>query len=291
LSGEQTVGSMAGAFFFDPDVLATVAQQHAHEFAKATPFPHVVIDGMFPEHVLDEVITEFPQPQTRDDWIRFERGTSVKLAIADEWKLGPAIRHLLNQFNSATFVNFVEQLTGIEHLIPDPHYDGGGIHQIERGGYLKVHADFNLHERLQIDRRLNALLYLNRDWQDEWGGFLELWDSSMRACVQRIAPVFNRMVIFATTDRSYHGHPDPLECPSDTTRRSLALYYYSNGRPEQERSGIHSTLYQARPGEFLTSESPLWRDFIPPVVGRMRRRLTKSGLSALKRSQGQGLPD
>ena len=199
------------------------------------------------------------------------------------WMLGPTTRHLLSEFNSAPFVNFLEEVTQIKGLVPDPHYFGGGIHQIEAGGYLKIHADFNVHQRLRLDRRLNALLYLNRDWRDEWGGQLELWNKDMTLAVRKISPQFNRLVVFATTDSSFHGHPDPLLCPPGVTRRSLALYYYTNGRPAEERSSAHSTLHQVRPGENFDPTPPglevraakrpaiTWRDFVPPVAAKVER--------------------
>ena len=256
--------------FLDPDVLLPVADTHREQFADGAPFPHVVIDNLFDPTILDAVVAEFPKPQDRTDWIRAKRDTSVKLAMPHDWKLGPATRLFLNQLNCSAFVQFLERLTGIEGLIPDPHFEGGGIHQIERGGYLKVHADFNVHERLRLDRRLNAIVYLNRGWQEEWGGHLELWDRSMSIAVQKIAPEFNRLVVFATIDWGFHGHPDPLQTPEGVTRRSLATYYYSSGRPDDELAAAHNSLYQRRPGERLL------RDWIPPavvdIVKRLRRR-------------------
>ena len=142
-----------------------------------------------------------------------------------------------------------QQLTGIDGLLPDPHMTGGGLHQYLPGAELRVHADFNKLPGYGLDRRLNLLLYLNPAWDEAWGGALELWDRDMQACVQRIAPVANRCVVFSTTRDSYHGMPDPLRCPDGVTRRSLALYYYSNGRPQHERGPDHSTLWQTRPGE------------------------------------------
>ena len=269
-----------GMFFFDPDLLNAVAGTYRESFAAAAPFPHVVVDGLFPQEAVDDVLKEFPEPSARTDWIRLYDETSAKLAMPHDWTMGPSTRHLLNQFNSAAFVNFLEHLSGIEGLIPDPHYGGGGLHQMESGGYLKVHADFNRHGGLRLDRRLNVLLYLNRDWDDGWGGQLELWDKTMTSCVQRISPIFNRMVVFATTDLSYHGLPEPLQCPSTVTRRSLALYYYTNGRPEHERSPAHSSLYQRRPGQDSSLRQPLWKDLIPPVAGRIRRHVARKRAAA-----------
>jgi len=280
---------MESVHFFDPQELEVLADEYRGRFADAQPFPHVVIDDFMPEDVLTRVLVELPEPEEWDrheGWRSARRADAVKLSIPNDWTLGPTTRLLLNQFNSSVFITFIERLTGIDALVPDPHYFGGGLHQIESGGFLKIHADFNIHHRLHLDRRLNAILYLNRDWQDEWGGHLELWDPGMTRAVEKIAPIFNRLVVFATTDTSFHGHPDPLTCPPGVRRRSLALYYYSNGRPEDEISEPHGTLHQVRPGEDFDPnveiETPprpplTWRDFVPPVASRVKQRLVTNG--------------
>jgi hypothetical protein len=288
-------------FFFDPESLATLADGSRGDFLTAAPFPHVVIDGLIPEYLLDKVVGESPEPHEREDWIRADRADAVKLSISHDWLLGPTTRHLLNQFNAAVFIEFLERLTGISGLIPDPHYFGGGLHQIERGGFLKIHADFNRHGRLKLDRRINVLLYLNRDWQEAWGGQLELWNDAMTHKAKAISPVFNRMVVFATTDIAFHGHPDPLRCPPGIRRRSLALYYYSNGRPEHEQSEEHSTLHQVRPGEEFdpgppgsvpvgVSTSPLQEDLYSLSIERdallVQRDELQSERNALRDERG-----
>jgi Rps23 Pro-64 3,4-dihydroxylase Tpa1-like proline 4-hydroxylase len=138
---------------------------------------------------------------------------------------------------------FLEKLTGIAGLIPDPHLRGGGLHEIRQGGALGVHADFNFYKRLNLYRRLNLLIYLNANWAEEWGGHLELWDRTGKQCVQRVAPIFNRAVIFDTSNFSYHGHPHPLQCPPDRSRKSLALYYYTVEAPADEDRAPHTTLF------------------------------------------------
>lgn len=235
-------------FHFDRKQLLEIADAHRDSYAVASPFPHVVIDDFLPPEVLDEVLREFPSPQ-RADWHSFDSPLERKLATKDDAMLGEATRHLLAEFNSAPFIDFLERLTGIEGLVPDPHFSGGGLHQIERGGHLKVHADFNRHPHTQLLRRLNVLVYLNRDWKDEFGGGLELWSRDMKARERQILPLFNRCVVFSTTDTSFHGHPEPLNCPEGMTRKSIALYYYSS--PGGEGIRDHNTLFQARPGEEL----------------------------------------
>ncbi|MGH3141878.1 MAG: 2OG-Fe(II) oxygenase, partial [Gaiellales bacterium] len=245
----QTDRATIPVSYFDHDRLQSLAKRYQSEYRDAKPFPHVVIDDFLPEEDLDRVLEEFLQSQD-EAWHRFDNPREKKLAERRETSFGPFTRHLLAaKFNSSVFLQFLESLTGIEGLIPDPYYEGGGLHQIVPGGFLKVHADFNWHEDLKLDRRLNVLVYLNRDWKKEYGGNLELWSRDMSRCERRILPIFNRCVIFSTTDFSYHGHPEPLTCPDDMTRKSLALYYYSNGRPAEELSDAHSTLFKSRPGE------------------------------------------
>ena len=108
------------------------------------------------------------------------------------------------------------------------------MHEIKSGGLLKVHTDFSKHPTNNFDRRVNVLIYLNKDWKEEYKGCLELWDKEMKSCKQKILPLFNKMVIFSTTDFSNHGHPDPIDCPNDISRKSIALYYFSKGRPKEE---------------------------------------------------------
>jgi Rps23 Pro-64 3,4-dihydroxylase Tpa1-like proline 4-hydroxylase len=239
-------GAFDRSYFIDRSRLEAAVEEHAPGYAAASPFPHAVIDGLFPDDVLDRVAEEFPAPDS-EIWRKFEHAHSKKLALMDEERMPPTTRQLLYQLNGGAFVSYLEQLTGIDGLVSDPHFEGGGIHQIPRGGRLEVHADFNWHARLRLDRRLNVLVYLNRGWRDEYGGNLELWTRDMSRCEVRIAPVFNRCVVFSTTDFSYHGHPHPLACPEGMSRKSIALYYYTNGRPADERSEAHSTLYQQRP--------------------------------------------
>jgi len=228
---------------FDGAVLQPVAQVHADEYQGNVPFSHVVLDDLVPAEVVQEAIEEFPGPGDIQ-WNDKTHEYSKKAACEDMSLMGPSIRRLLFEMNSGVFIDFLETLTGISGIIPDPHLRGGGMHQIRNGGFLEVHADFNYHERLGLHRRLNLLLYLNDDWREEYGGHLELWNADLTRCEKRILPVCNRMVIFSTTDTAYHGHPEPLNCPIDRARNSLALYYYSKDRPARELSTPHSTLYR-----------------------------------------------
>jgi hypothetical protein len=212
-------------------------------YAGAAPFPHIVLDDLFADEVLDGVLAEFPRPD-EIKWVSFNSATEKKLGYSYKEPLGESVRSFLLEMSSAPVLEFLQALTGIEGLIPDPYYGGAGPHQIVRGGFLKVHADFNWHPLLKLDRRLNLIVYLNKDWQEEYGGHIELWNREMTRCEQRVLPIFNRTIVFNTTDTSFHGHPTPLACPPSMTRKSVSLYYYSNGRPSEEASAPHDTIFK-----------------------------------------------
>jgi Rps23 Pro-64 3,4-dihydroxylase Tpa1-like proline 4-hydroxylase len=223
-------------------------QTFAAEFQTARPFKHVVIDGLFESHFLQCVAEAF-YPVDDPRWYQFHNVREVKMAIGDETHFPPIIRNFMRELNSKIFLGKLSALTGITGLIPDPYMIGGGMHCIPRGGKLAIHADFNKHPVMNVDRRLNLLLYLNRDWHESYGGCLELWDKSMEHCSKRVLPIFNRTVIFLTDDFSFHGHPEPLDCPQGYARKSIAVYYYTNGRPASECSalGVHDTLFPNKP--------------------------------------------
>lgn len=268
--------------FFSSELEARLIElgtQNAQAYQTAEPFPHIVLDNFLPEATLDRALADFPAPRTLA-WRGYDAKTEKKLEFNCAERLPVSLRSTLYFLNSRPVLRFLEELTGIKGLLGDPYFAGGGLHQIEHGGFLNVHADFNWHEQLQLDRRLNLIIYLNKDWQEEYGGHLELWDRDMTECTERILPVFNRCVVFNTTDFSYHGHPVPLTCPPDRTRRSLAVYYYTNGRPREERSAPHSTIFKDRPsGEPVVPDS-LQRKLqkaavacVPPIIMSAIRKL------------------
>lgn len=258
-------------FCLDADALHALASSRASDYQGADPFPHIAFDGFLPQEVVAGMAAEFPAPAA-SFWHRAEKTWETKRSCEDERHFPATIKQVLRELNSSTFVSFLEVLTGIDGIIPDPHFRGGGMHSISRGGRLGVHADFNYYKKLGLHRRLNLLLYLNDQWEDEFEGKLELWDTKMTRCVRAYAPVANRCIVFSTTDDSFHGHPEPLACPPDRTRNSVALYYYTAERPGAELSKPHSTIFVQRPG--LGDEVPAR---VTGLLARVRRRLGRLG--------------
>ncbi|HXS35428.1 MAG TPA: 2OG-Fe(II) oxygenase [Flavipsychrobacter sp.] len=254
------------------DELNAFAASNSKAYATAEPFPNIYFDNLFVSEKLKEVLDEFPDLEKNPD-LKFNDVNQIKLASKGEYRFEEATKLFMHYLNSQPFLEFLSILTEIGNLIPDPYFDGGGCHQILRGGMLKIHADFNKHPKTKLDRRINVLIYLNEDWQEEYGGHFELWDKEMKECKKSILPLFNRVAIFSTTSSSFHGHPNPLNCPVGRSRKSLALYYYTNGRPVEETNGSyqdHNTLFkyrkEDRKSRLLTNIKDTVRLFVPPIL-------------------------
>lgn len=222
---------------------ARTAQLRA-EFAAAEPFPHLVIDHLFRDSLLDLVVAEFDQMRF-GDWVRYDSANEVKRGTRPAVELGPAAQAYVDAIHRAAFLGFLGEVTGIGGLIPDPTLKGGGLHEIPSGGRFGVHIDFEKHPVTLLDNRLVLITYLNKDWDPAWGGALELWSDRENRCVKQVEPLFGRTILFAHSSRSLHGHPEPIRAPEGRARRSIAAYFYTNGRPEGESDGRLSTRFHA----------------------------------------------
>lgn len=228
----------------DFDKLEARLPELRERYVNASPFPHIVLEDFLDPEVAGAAIGSFP---TLDpEWLSFVHVNERKYSNIDPATWAEPLRLVLDDLQSPRFVSFLKELTGIDNLLIDDTLEGGGLHQTPSGGFLNIHADFTVHPKKRTwRRRVNLLLYLNAEWPDSYGGQLELWSRDMKTLERKVAPIANRVVIFNTDHDSYHGHPEPLTCPPSTTRRSLALYYFT----AEDAPAVHSTDYRARPGD------------------------------------------
>ncbi len=247
-------------FTLDGPGLSVHRQNTKVEWEASGPFKHAVVDGFLRADCADELSGLFPPPghPVWLDWKVRSPAQYGKQGVGDTARfdlLDPYLQAALQQFNSWKFLQYLQDITSIEALLPDPYFTGGGMHQILQGGILDIHTDFNYYDRLKLYRRINVLLYLTLDWRSEYGGCLELWnDAPPRGgrCVREIAPLFNRMVVFETDKSSFHGHPKEWSAPLGIYRRSIALYYYT-ATPAPGKSYDQITDFQ----NYVSKELPL----------------------------------
>lgn len=180
---------------------------------------------------------------------------------------------VFKELNSGEFLGWLQKMTAFEEeLLGDEALFGGGLHQSINGAFLNVHVDYNFHPETKFHRRLNVLVYMNKDWKDEYEGHLELWDltGGNKNLLGKFAPTFNRCVIFETNEISFHGHPKPLRSPEGTNRKSIATYYYSQTRPEHEITGEHNTIYVNTEG--LSGQVKRFNSGVKALLERINKR-------------------
>jgi hypothetical protein len=230
--------------------IPAIANELAGRFRNARPFRHIVIDDFLTPDYCAELLRQFPP---------FERGNArneagelgAKSTVEKIRGLGGAYAALDNLIQTREFLDLIGTITGIRDLRYDPWYFGGGTHDNREGQDLDPHVDFNRHLVERWHRRLNLIVYLNHEWNDAWGGSLELHSDPRSADdrVELITPLFNRTVIFETTENSWHGFSRIalLDDKKSISRKSIALYFYTNERPLEETADTHATIYVDRP--------------------------------------------
>lgn len=275
-----TLHDADGYRYFDPAECRAAGERLADAYRAAAPFPHVAIDDFLDPATLRAVARDFPD---RSGKAYFDRDQErLKYQYKPQESRNRAVRNLLAELNSEAFLGFLAAMTGIEGLIADPYFIGGGLHEIMPGGHLSVHADFNIHNEMKVERRLNLLVYLNEDWDPAYGGELELWDRGMGAKVRSVAPLLGRAVVFNTAHDSFHGHPEPLACPPGRSRRSIATYYYTAFEADVAAPPARSTNFRPRPGsadkrDWAVAYGHFVSDWVPARLQRYARRLGPRG--------------
>mmetsp|Transcript_90691 Transcript_90691/g.210983 ORF Transcript_90691/g.210983 Transcript_90691/m.210983 type:complete len:410 (+) Transcript_90691:98-1327(+) len=270
----STMPSSAGVLGLMSSFSHAELQRHAAHmrkpFKENEPFPNMVVDDFLPWPVFEKLDDEIPmlpvqvaavycavgwllcQLDLTWQWLKWTLPMTDKQELkAVESHMGPAARLVMDRLRSASFLHFLEQVTGIPDLLPDPLLWGGGIHQTASSGYLGLHRDFQEHPVYRgLRRRVNVFLYLSAWEGEDLGGDLELWQVNMNSptmspklCRRKIRMKPNRAVIFEMSDSSFHGHPWPLRTAANQTRRSLALYYYTvDGSAAPTAAAVGDTL-------------------------------------------------
>tara|TARA_B110000003_G_C16645604_1_gene531905 strand:+ start:1645 stop:2421 length:777 start_codon:yes stop_codon:yes gene_type:complete len=212
------------------------------------PFKHCVLDNFFDNLIANDLLDSFPPlddeiwEKTNDEDIEVKYRTNFK----SEFDVPDGLINAFRIFNSSTFLKAISKVFEIPKLLPDPYYTGGGLNVTEKGGLLDVHVDGNYHDASGLNRRINVILYLNPGWTEGWGGDFGLYNDDGTQLIKKVAPIFNRLVIFDTHDKSFHGLPDPLNFPEGQNRKSIILYYYTkDARPDEQNiyKDPHSALW------------------------------------------------
>lgn len=264
------------SLYLPPKIAAEIGQRYAEQYQSAKPYHYIAIDNFLPVDIAEKV---------RQEALSIDEKPAENSSPQEHLKssynpdvLPHYTRLVFNALNSQSFIRFLEEMTGIKGLIADPYFKGGGIHRTNNGGHLGIHADFNHHKQMNLERRLNVLIYLNPDWIAEFGGSFEIWTDDMKDRVASFAPIMNRMCCFSTSSTSMHGNPEPVNHPDQMPRLSIALYYYTATWTESHVA--HSTLFRPRPGTTdqatsMQDRRRVVRKYTPPVLHPFADRIMK----------------
>ena len=224
--------------FLNGDIMSS------HIFRESTPFNHLVIDNFFDKETANKIADDFPSFNS-DFWFEYNNAIEVKKAC-DMWcKFPKSIYKAIYDLTSEKFVNYLSDLVG-RKVWADYGLNGGGIHSMSRGGKLNPHLDYNIHPKLGLQRKINLIVYLTKDWNPDWGGAIELWshDDKLKRpkkIEKRVDCLFNRALLFDTTQNSWHGISDELNCPENISRNSIAIYYVCE--PEYNAEDRNKALF------------------------------------------------
>ena len=229
----------------------TDAEHLAPSYQNAVPFPHIRLDEFIDRDVARSIAAAYPSFEEAERVGKTFSAVNEKKKIqVTEYEAFPEpVKQLSDALSAPEFIRRLEILTGIDNLIWDPGFAGGGMHLTASSGHLDVHVDFNYNDNLGLHRRLNLLVYLNEGWRPEWGGAVELWDREVQRCHASVMPELGRAVLFTTSDISFHG-VTAVTSPPGIARKSFAVYYYTKEAPTGYEGANHSTIFKARPTEY-----------------------------------------
>lgn len=282
----EIMATFNSGYCLSPGCLRELADRYQNVYRQAKPFPHIVIDDFLPADVLEQLLDELSTincsdwQQLRDNTDRDSVGNPLIRtgAAKNNPYLSasyPSTHWLLHQLNSEVFINFLECLTGSGSLLASPQVESSGLGTLRSDKSFKIQVNGGQYTK-PLDRKLTFLIYLNKNWKEEYGGHLELWNAEMTRCEKKILPAFNRCVVFSTTDFSYYCHPDPLNCPDNETRKLLALYY-----PGRERAAAVTPNSHTSPELYATSQGNV--DFKERSVEVLLKTFIKKLIPALSR--------
>ena len=273
-SGPRDLTADFSALFADRIQLATPIEALRDSYRTAAPFPHVVIDNLLAPQMLDALLEEMAA-MPKEQWRVVETPSLERIRrMRSGVELGTAGAQLVGLVHSAAFLYLISEITGVWQLIPDPYLQGAGYAAMRRGDFFKVHSDRNVAYDTGLTRRLAMIVFLNKSWNPQYHGQLEMWNHEGTRREVSIDPHFNRTVLFEVADPNYHGVPTPIDCPPERSRQSFIVYYHTVGIEGKQLARPHSSIFAHAPHR--EPPSPLrtfTRDLTPPVLVKAARKL------------------
>jgi Rps23 Pro-64 3,4-dihydroxylase Tpa1-like proline 4-hydroxylase len=194
-------------------------------FNNALPFEHIIIPNFLNKQYAEKIFNEYPIDIQSENWYKYNNPIEKKFANDNISIMPRCIKKIFNLLSCKEIISKISLLTGIKNLEYDPYLHGAGLHIHTTGGKLDMHLDYEKHPYLDKERKLNIILYMSKDWKEEWNGQTQLWNNDLSECIIKSPVIFNTAIIFKTNEISWHGLPDEITCPEGVFRKTLAYYY------------------------------------------------------------------
>ena len=242
-------------------------------FQATRPFNFSVLDNFFDTETAKKLSREFPEYDS-SEWHVYKNAIENKKTL-NNWNAFPSLTYsVFNFLCSSEFVDLISCQIG-EKLYPDIGLHGGGWHIHSNGGNLNPHLDYSIHPKLKLQRKINLIVYLSEHMTDQMGGEFGMWSHNNQGpadLIESVPPLFNRAVIFDTTQNSWHGMVSQVSCPPNIYRKSIAVYYLcdvsvnakSHQRalfaPREEQKGSRKVKELIKKRNDLHTSSKVYRD-------------------------------
>ena len=219
----------------------------SNKFNNAEPFEHIIINNFLKEEIANKISSEYPN--NLNDYHKYDNPLEIKYAFDDIQNMSNNIQNVFYSLCTDKIINALKIVTNNDKIEYDTTCHGGGLHIHPNNGRLHMHLDYEKHPLLENKQRyLNIILYLSKEWKEEWGGHTELWNENMTECKVKSLVKFNTALLFKTTEKSWHGMPEPIKCPTDKLRKTLAFYYLIplENKQDTNKKGIGEDGYRTK---------------------------------------------
>jgi hypothetical protein len=245
-----------------------------NDYLNAKPFEHIVIDNFLEESYAEKIYNLFPE--LNNSWYEYKNPIEVKYAFDNINSLSGELKNYFYYLSTQEFINVIKKLTNLDNIEYDEFLHGAGLHLHPRFGRLNVHLDYEKHPYTNKERQLNIILFLNKNWDINWNGANELWNSDVSKCIKKTDIKFNRAILFKTNDISWHGLPDKILCPNDIYRKSLAYYYVSPQNNQNKK------IHYRKKATFTKRPTDLYNENMQKLYDiRSTRLITKEDMNLL----------
>ena len=217
------------------------------------------LDDLLPEDLAFNIYNCFPDVK---DTVQRKSLREYKYTAYQMDKYNSLLEEVIYAFQDNRIVKLVSEICNIKNITADENLYAGGISLMTQGNFLNPHLD-NSHDKDRDRWRvLNLLYYVSPNWQLGFGGNLEVWPNGLKEKQTTIESKFNRLVVMATNQKSWHSVSKVIE---DNVRCCVSNYYFSE-KPLLPSDTFHITTFRVRPKEKI-------KDFVFQLDNKIRATL------------------